>query len=208
MQRFRPHHDGVEIALANFSLTFAKALLVFCVVLFIMIAPEAGKDGTKPKAEFLITVDWTGEGKYDVDTWMRLPDGTRINYHNKESGVVFLERDDLGNVCDQTTQAAQKVNSCEEITVIRGVVPGEYVLALHLYSANGRATNDTAPPVTAQVKIEKLNPSVLIVWQGNVVLDRIRQEKGVTRFSVEPDGQADEFSSDDLPPLVYTENRS
>src|SRR5882672_6682413 len=207
MQRFRPHHDGVEIALANFSLTFAKALLVFCVVLFVIIAPQPGQEGTKPKAEFLITIDWSGEGKYDVDTWMKLPNGSRINYHNKESGIVFLERDDLGNACDQTTQAAHSVNACEEVTVIRGIAPGEYVLALHLYSAQGTATDRPTPPIIVQVKIEKLNPTVLTVWQSRVVLDRVRQEKGVTRFSIEPDGGIDEFNTDELPRLVY-ENQS
>ena len=85
------------MALANFSLTFAKALLVFCVVLFLLINPQDGKDGTKPKAEFLITVDWSGDGKYDVDTWTMLPNRSRVNWQNKESGIVFLERDDLGN---------------------------------------------------------------------------------------------------------------
>jgi hypothetical protein len=208
MQRHRPHQDGVEIALANFSLTFAKALLVFCVVLFIMIAPQAGRDGTKPKAEYLITVDWSGVGKYDVDTWVKLPNGTRVNYHNKESGVVFLERDDLGNACDQTTQAGQAINACEEVTVIRGVAPGEYVLALHLYSANGSASNATVQPVNVQVRIEKLNPTVIVRWQSHVILDKVREEKGVTRFTIEPDGQVDDFDSDELPRLVYTDSQA
>src|SRR4051812_7586512 len=100
MGKLRHSQDGREIALANFALTFAKALLVFCVVLFLLISPRQGEDGVKPKAEFLITVDWTGEGRYDVDTWMRLPSGNRVSYSNKESGSVFLERDDMGQDCD------------------------------------------------------------------------------------------------------------
>ena len=203
LHRFRPSHDSTEIALANFALTFAKALLVFCVVLFMLINPKQGDDGTKPKAEFLITLDWSGDGKYDVDTWMRLPNGSRVNFQNKESGVVFLERDDLGNTCDQTTTGGRPVNACEEITAIRGVVAGEYVLALHLYSAFGSTAVATVAPVTVHIKIEKLNPTVRVIWQTITTLDKVRAEKGVVRFTIMRDGSVGEFETDELPRLIY-----
>lgn len=202
--RRRFHQDsGVEVALANFSLTFAKALLVFCVVLFMLINPKQGDDGTKPKAEFLITVDWSGSGKYDVDTWMRLPNGSRVNFQNKESGVVFLERDDLGNTCDLTTTGGRPVNACEEITVIRGVEPGEYVLALHLYSAFGSIAVAQVQAVTIHVKIEKLNPTVTVVWQTITTLDMVRQERDLLRFTILRDGSITDFTTVDLPRLIY-----
>ena len=198
-----PHDSGVELPLANFALTFAKALLVFCVVLFMLINPKQGDDGTKPKAEFLITVDWSGDGKYDVDTWMRLPNGSRVNFQNKESGVVFLERDDLGNTCDLTTTGGRPVNACEEITTIRGVAEGEYVLALHLYSAFGSMAVGAVAPVTVHVKIEKLNPTVKIVWQTITTLETVRQERDLLRFTIMRDGSMGEFETDGLPRLVY-----
>ena len=203
MRRFRPSHDGTEIAITNFALTFAKALLVFCVVLFILINPEQGSDGTKPKAEFLITVDWTGAGKYDVDTWLRLPDGSRVNFQNKESGIAFLERDDLGNTCDATTSGGKPLNDCEEITVLRGVVIGEYVLALHLYSVDRSIQVAPVNPVVVRVKIEKLNPTVTIVWQTAVTLSTVREEKSVVRFTVLRDGSIKDFNGDELPRLIY-----
>lgn len=200
MHQFRPRHDGIELALANFSLTFAKALLVFCVVLFVMISPPA-KDGTKPKAEFLITVDWIGS--YDVDTWTRLPDGTRVSFKNRESGVVFLERDDLGNGCVVTGSGGTSKNVCEEIVVLRGIMPGEYILALHLYSAFGSQNPGPVTPIVVHVKIERLNPMVDILWQNTATLDEIRQEKGLTRFTVTPDGHMVDFNVDELPSIVY-----
>ena len=191
------------MAITNFALTFAKALLVFCVVLFMLINPKQGEDGAKPKAEFLITVDWTGTGKYDVDTWMRLPNGSRVNFQNKESGVVFLERDDLGNTCDLTTTGGRPVNACEEITVIRGVEPGEYVLALHLYSAFGSIAVAQVQAVTIHVKIEKLNPTVTVVWQTITTLDTVRQERDLVRFTILRDGSINDFNTDELPRLIY-----
>lgn len=205
MRRRRTHHDSTEVALANFSLTFAKALLVFCVAMFVLISANKDKDGTKPKAEFLITVDWTGDGKYDVDTWMRLPDGSRINYHNRESGIAFLERDDLGNDCNRTTSGGKPVDACEEITVLRGIVPGDYVIALHLFSANLSSTPGPVRPVQVHVKIEKLNPDVKAVWNSTVTLDTVREEKGVVRFTLDQTGEASDFETDDLPALVYSE---
>jgi len=193
-KRYRGGAD-VETALANFALTFAKALLVFSVVLFMLITPEA-KDGTKPKAEFLITVDWLG--RYDVDTWIRLPDGNRVNFQNKESGIVFLERDDLGVSCEKAT-----AHTCEEITVLRGIVPGDYVVALHLYSAEGSASPRSITPVLPKIKIEKLNPTVQIVWETTATLDAVRQEKRLIRFHVTEQGEINGFDDEALPSLVY-----
>ena len=187
------------MAMSNFALTFAKALLVFSVMLFMLITPEA-KDGTKPKAEFLITVDW--RGRYDVDTWMRLPDGSRISYQNKESGIAFLERDDLGISCEQAT-----AQTCEEVTVLRGIVPGEYVMALHLYSAHGSLTPEVTTPVMPEIRIEKLNPNVRVVWQNTVSLDTIRQEKRLVRFRVTETGEVVGFDTEALPSLVYANQR-
>lgn len=203
MRRHRRRHSGTETAVTNFSLTFAKAMLVFCVVLCVLINPQQGQDGVKPKAEFLISVDWQGDGKYDVDTWTRLPDGSRVNFQNKESGVVFLERDDLGHDCNATTHAGKPVNACEEIVVIRGVVPGEYTIALHLYSANQSVTPTSVKPIPVHVKIEKLNPTTTIVWQTTVELDRVRMEKGVVRFTMADNAMISSFETDDLPSMIY-----
>ncbi len=204
MRRFHRHrHDGSEVALANFALTFAKALLVFCVVLFLMITSHT-EGGIKQKAEYIVTVDWNGSnGKYDVDTWTKLPDDAKVMFTNKESGVVYLERDDLGGDCAATTANAVPTNACEEITVIRGIVPGPYQIALHLYSFNGTAVAGPATPIQVQIAVRKLNPDTTLVWQGIVTLTRIRQEMPVVRFVINGDGKVTDFITDDLPPIIY-----
>lgn len=208
MIRRRYRHDGVEAALTNFSLTFAKALLVFCMVLFLMVNPKEEKDGTKPKAEYLITIDWLGSMRYDVDLWVRQPNGTTVFFRNRESGIVFLERDDLGGDCAATTNAAKSVDTCEEVVVLRGVVPGDYIVALHLFSANGTTAHRAVTPVTVQTKIERLNPTVEIVWQSKVVLEVTREEKGVVRFTERPDGSIIDLDADQLPPIVNVDRGS
>jgi hypothetical protein len=202
--RYRRDRDynSSEVALTNFALTFAKALLVLCVALFLMINPNQGRDGSKPKAEYLISIEWAGALGYDVDLWTRDAEGHRVSFANKESGVVFLERDDLGNDCRTNTINGGSVNTCQEITVIRGIVPGTYQTAVHLFSAGRSTTIAPVEPVRVAMRVEKLNPQTQIVWQGAVVLDRIRQERAMVQFDIHADGSADDFITD-IPPIVY-----
>jgi hypothetical protein len=203
-QRGRRHSEGVEVALANFALTFAKALLVFSVVLFVMISPKDESDGTKPKAEYLISLEWSStNGKYDVDLWARLPDTSVVSFQHKESGVVFLERDDRGIDCGLTTNMGFSANVCEEIMVIRGVTPGIFELSMHLFSMNGSSDMKKCPPILVNVKIEKLNPQTKVVWRTTIELNAIRQEKPIVKFYMIGDGSLDDFTRDNLDSVTY-----
>jgi hypothetical protein len=134
---------------------------------------------------------------------MRLPDGKIISYSDKEAGVVFLERDDLGQDCNKTTHMGKPVNACEEIVVIRGIVTGEYQVSLHLYSANLENRPGPTAPVQVNIKIEKLNPNTVIVWRTAVIINTIRQEYKLVRFNVNQDATIDGFATDDIPAIVY-----
>ena len=70
----------------------------------------------------------------------------------------------------------------QEVVSIRGVVPGEYVVNVHLYRADGDL------PVLTKVKVEKLNPRVEVVFYGEVILGGEGDEQTAVRFSVRPDG--------------------
>ncbi len=190
--RHRNSHDDTEAALANFALTFAKALLVFCVVMFLMISPESKKsDGIKPKMEYMISVEWPGDKNYDVDTWVQNPDGRTLMFSNKEVNFMTLERDNLGynsNTVEVNGQIVRlPIN--EELVAVRGILPGEYVLNLHLFKANGVRGGGQIPvePIEVKVRIEKLNPSVKLVFRGSVILSHIDQEAHVLRFTLTPE---------------------
>lgn len=199
---FRRHrkHDDTETALANFALTFAKALLVFCVVLFVMIAPDTKKDdGVKPKMEYLISMSWPGDYDYDIDIWVRDPQGRILWYANKEIGFLNLERDDMGYHNNKVLIDGREVlvKNNEELIAVRGFLPGEYVLNVHLYSAERNYDPNAvirAVPVT--VKIEKINPSVRMIHRSQVVLRRPREEVHVIRFTINADGSMSNFTSD------------
>jgi hypothetical protein len=181
--------SDTETALANFGLTFAKSLLVFCVILFTMISPEAKKEGIKPKLEFMITMEWPGDLDYDVDIYVRDPEGNIMFYNNREVGFLNLERDDLGRsnnvvVVDGKEVRASKFH--EEIVSIRGFMAGEYVVNVHLF--NSKIGGQSVPcPIT--VTMTKFNPSINEIFKQDVVLDHEGEEKHITRFTMTEDGR-------------------
>jgi hypothetical protein len=195
----RRKHDDTEIALANFSLTFAKALLVFCVILFLMINPNQKKeDGIKPKIEYMITMSWPTDLDYDVDIWIKDPDGKVLYYENKEVGFMTLERDDLGKTNNTVMVQGQEISilNNEELVSVRGFNPGEYVINAHLYSALRITTPQVIKPFNVTITIQKMNPTVTIVYQGVAVIDTVRQEVHIVRFTMESDGTMKGFTSD------------
>lgn len=202
--RRRHRRDDTEVALANFALTFAKALLVFCVILFIMVNPNQKKeDGIKPKIEYLITIDWPKDLNYDVDIWIKDPSGKILYYDDKEVDFLNLERDDLGkkNNTVDIDGSVVTVISNQELVSMRGFKPGEYVINAHLYSADQRATPAAVPPFKVTLRITKLNPSVVVVYEGQAEISSIRQEAHLVRFRLDSDGRSSGFTNE-LPTTI------
>jgi len=201
----RRSHSNSKTVLANFALTFAKAMLVVALMLFLMISPPTKQDdGVKPKIEYLISMDWPGNLDYDVDIWMRDPNGNLLSYGKKEVGFLTLERDDMGssnNTIEINGQLVTKLTN-EELVSIRGFLPGEYIVNVHLYSAKNNMTYGApVEPFPVTIKIQKMNPTVTIVYQGTVTLKFIRQEVHAVRFTLSSDGSISNINND-LPIMI------
>jgi hypothetical protein len=158
--------------------------VVMFVLAYLMINPIARTGAVDAKAEFLITLTWPDGRKDDVDLYVEDPAGNLVWFREREYGLMHLDRDDLGLRNDLIEIGGQQVVNPlnQEVVSIRGIVPGEHVVNLHLYRAEG------AMPVRAQVKVEKLNPRVEVVFYGDVLLRRQGDERTAVRFSVRPDG--------------------
>lgn len=166
-----------------------NALLGFVamfVLAFLLINPIARTGAVDPKAEFLITLAWADGRGDDVDVYVEDPAGNLVWFRQREAGLMHLDRDDLGARNDTIEVDGRKIENPlnQEIVSIRGILPGEYVVNLHLYRATG------ALPLEATVKVEKLNPSVRLVYYGTVELGRQGDERTAVRFTVAPDGAA------------------
>lgn len=181
MRRSSPIGVGFTDLLFNALLGF----VVMFVLAYLLINPIAETGAVDAKAEILITLNWPDGRREDVDIYVEDPAGNLVWFRTREAGLMHLDRDDLGRSNDVIRISGREVVNPlnQEIVSIRGIQPGEYVVNLHLY----RAAPDQRP-VTATVKVEKLNPRVEVVFYGEVDLVKPREERTAVRFSVKADG--------------------
>ena len=170
-----------------FSVMLFKALQVVAFLFFIALLamnPEAKEGKVESKAEFIITVGWPDNHPDDIDLYVEDPLGNIVWYHQREAGFMVLDRDDRGGANDFIMVAGKKVLSPirQETVSIRGIVAGEYTVNLNHYLATARE------PVPIQVKVEKVNPTVDVVFYDTVILDHTGQERTAVRFRLAEDG--------------------
>jgi hypothetical protein len=177
--------DHVQTGFTDLLFNALIGFVVMFVLAVMLINPVARSGAVDPKAEFLITLTWPDGRREDVDLYVEDPAGELVWFRSREAGLMHLDRDDLGDRNDVIQIDGRTVVSPlnQETVSIRGIVPGEYVVNLHLYRA---AEGD---PVPATVKIEKLNPRVEVVFFGPLVLTREGDERTAARFTIRQDGR-------------------
>ena len=146
-----------------FSVMLFKALQVVAFLFFIALLamnPEAKDGKIDTKAEFIITMTWPDNHPDDIDLYAEDPLGNIVWYHVREAGFMVLDRDDRGGVNNSITVDGKKVSSPirQETVSIRGIVAGEYTVNVNHYLAT------TGAPVPVSVKVEKVNPTVEVVY--------------------------------------------
>lgn len=194
-------------AVSNFAITAFKALLGIAFMAIVMMgSKKADSDGIKPKAEYVLTVDWDTGTDDDVDTWVRTPDGCIIMYSTPECGTVHLERDDLGEANDIIVIDGKEVKNPinEEITTFRSVWPGEFVVNLHYYRPDVKRVSSGDMTVHAKVTLTKLNPVTEVVFTREILLTKPKDEVHVFRFTMAEDGTVANVRTD-LPATLLNE---
>jgi hypothetical protein len=172
--------DAFTDLLFNTLLGFA---FMFAIAFMLISTPEKTGD-IESKAEVLITIRWADEHPDDVDALVEDPRGGLVWYHNRDSGLMHLDRDDRGVFADQINVNGVKVNNPinQETVTVRATQPGEYVVNLLHYKSNYSA------PLPVTVKVEKLNPSVSLVYYDTVELTGSGDEKTAVRFTLDENG--------------------
>jgi hypothetical protein len=166
--------------LFNTLLGFA---FMFAIAFMLISTPEKAGD-IESKAEVLITIRWADKHPDDVDALVEDPQGGLVWYHNRDTGLMHLDRDDRGVFADNITINGVKVSSPinQETVTVRAAQPGEYVVNLLHYKSN------YSEPLPVTVKIEKLNPSVSIVYYGTHQLTGSGDEQTAVRFTLDAQG--------------------
>jgi hypothetical protein len=180
--KHRQYHSNI-----SFLDLFLNTLLGFVflfLIAWLLINPESTKKAPQPKAEFLITVNWPDQSDDDIDLWVEDPNENLVYYGKKDSGLMHLDRDDLGKSSDRIVKADGSVDVISinrEVLTIRGIAPGEYTVNLHVFRKNDSL------PTEAEIEVIKINPYV-IVHKSKVTLTEWNEEITVIRFTVNADG--------------------
>ena len=153
-----------------FNTLLGFTFLFFITILFINPISKIGN--VNMKAEYIVTVDWKDSLPDDVDIWVQDPNGETVSYLKKDAGWLHLDRDDQGIINDVVTIDGEEIiyPINREVVTLRGIIPGEYILNLYLYEH--KSTN----PVEVKVIIEKVNPTLKLVYANNIILEKKTQK--------------------------------
>ena len=170
-----------------------NTLLGFSLLFFISIIfmnPIAKLGNVNFKAEYIITVTWPNDQPDDIDIWVQDPNQNLLSYRASNVGWLHLDRDDQGDLNDTVVingvETVYPIN--QEVVTIRGIVSGEYIVNLQYYKTT------TQKPVIATIKIEKVNPSLKMVYVDQVTLDNEDDETTVVRFTLDANGEVQEVN--------------
>lgn len=127
------------------------------VVAFLLINPPTKKEDAPKKAEYLIIIEWEDNANDDIDLWVRDPNGTTVSFTNKTGGLLNLEKDDLGSSNDRWRKPDGTIVTIpinREVITMRGIVPGRYEVAAHVYSMKyALSSNPTGASNTPEVTV-------------------------------------------------------
>lgn len=169
---------------------FCNMLLAFvCLFMFalmIIAKEQKATQSVEPKGEFIVIVTWPTESPDDVDTYVEDPLGNIVCFNRREQGLMHLDRDDLGHKNDEVMTPGGKLtyNENREVVTIRGYVPGEYVVNVHLYH---KEPNEYLQPILVTIVADKINPFSQVAIQ-TIMLRNAGDEQTAFRFTVNSDG--------------------
>lgn len=155
-------------------------------VSFMLIIPERDQANIKTKAEFVLTLTWDDASTDDIDVWVQDPMGSIICYKKKEAGLMHLDRDDIGTSTDKITLPSGEIveyKHNQEIVTIRGFMPGEWVINIHMYNKRDKV------PTGVEVRLLKLNPSVKEIFIQKYKMYKLWEELTVARIQMSANGK-------------------
>ena len=177
------------------------------IIAFLLIKPEAKKEDFERKAEFVVVMEWDHDQPDDIDLYVRDPTNSTVHFRLPITNFMYLDKDDLGfanDIVKNIDGTITKVNINREVVTIRGIIPGEYIINAHYYSArkwSGQtlSTNvdnsyelgkgkSTGKKLTVKIELYKVDP-YKIWWIGEKTFTHRAQEETFVRFIIDPDGK-------------------
>lgn len=117
----------------------------------------------------------------DVDLYVQDPHGNIAYFGNMTAGLMHLEQDIIPGY--NTVEGTVKlVTGDNERTIIRGIVPGEYIVDEHLYTEYGGS-------VTCHVSLWSIKDNFQEIITSTITLPVQGSVKTAFRFSLDANGK-------------------
>ena len=163
--------------------------LVGFVAMVIMLLPHIQKkkeetEDHKAPGNVIVEIHWPSEMYVDVDLWVKAPKSTPVGFWNQGNDIFNLLRDDLGVEGDATDENY-------EISYSRGILPGEYIVNVHMY---GVVPAGLVVPVIVVVSVRAKYDSARQILKTTVKLRQRNQEETAFRFRLTAEGDLVEGS--------------
>ena len=172
--------------------------LAFLFILaFILMNPVAKTKDVESKSDFLIQLTWTDTSGDDIDLWVKDPLGNLVSFRNRGGGLMHLDRDDLGLSNDRILKSDGKYEYIirnKEIVSLRGIIPGKYLVNVHVYNKKPDAQHKMGPS-DIRVVLIKLNPYKEVAY-AEFVGDQRGQEFTAFHFTLDAEGKVIRLSSE------------
>jgi hypothetical protein len=156
-------------------------------ILFLLKTEEEKTKMRPPNVLYEVVLTWGGESEDDLDLYVRSASGHTVSFNNREGGqgsLISLDHDALGRQRNNSLEmgVAGKVTTFNEETVsFRGVVGGENVVTVHVYSKRDEK------PTKATIKLIKIKPFKEAVTKERV-FELTGEEKTAFRFTTDENG--------------------
>lgn len=147
------------------ALDLLSALLCVFVAFALLLEIPSRRAEIETLGLYAVVMRWPDGSLSDVDLYVRDPRARVVYFGNSDSGVLYLEHDDLGH--------PDRLNY--ERALVRELVDGEYVVNVHAYNLWERV------PVT--VELWRLRGTDRLIYRTEVVLQRRGQEETAFRFT-------------------------
>ncbi len=162
-----------------------ELLLCLVAILLILVLTESPTKAT-PTVDTLgvyaVTMSWDRGSNDDVDLYVKDPDGNVVYFASEDVGLMHLETDDLGTKASGTYGNIRTVAHTERV-IIRGAIPGEYVVNAMEYTKNDKGTLDHVT-----LTLWRLRGNDLEVTSKEVTLARNGQIEFGFRFTLDAKG--------------------
>ena len=162
---------------------------------FLLINPVAKKKDIESKADYLIMLTWDSKSVNDIDLWMRDPVGNLMSFRSKDSGLMHLDRDDLGSRNDKVKLpdgTIKLISFNREIAALRGTIEGWYVVNTHNYRKR-----DAPNKVLGRIELIKVNPYRVIDVQ-ELIFTLQGEEQTIWQFRMNAEGKIVELNNDKI----------